>query len=777
MMNNNQKRPILASGEKYIVPHKLDNGMPKEDKRPSFDVARYKLSSEIKNAINIIDKTPKEFIMDEIVINIKMDVDYSAKSYHPLALISKINADDVGSKKWIKEVLTNNEKKPKKIKIGKEIFLRLKRDMLENLENQLREGDDFSKGFIDNIRSIDAIYFDNHSTLIDKFSNDWVEGRVELVIHPFESEINNAKEQLLNLIEQYGGDTSKVKFKTYQSGITFASAVLSRETLSNVLKFNPIRTAHPIFLKQLPSIRSGGSDIPLPLPPIDRQKSVIKMGVFDGGVNMDNPYFSEFVVENNPIPTNKDTKFLGHGMGVVGAALYGDLSKYRVNSNLPTPVVNIESFRVFPLSDNHDIDLYEIIDIIEDIVPKRPDIQVYNLSIGPYGAIDDDNITRFTYAIDELSKTGKKLFIVAVGNDGDLNDDGLCRIQAPSDAVNCLGVGAYSKNYEGTFERADYSSYGDGREGCKIKPDFLDFGGSHTNPFQLISSDVVNRSFSCGTSFSAPLVTAKAAEIIGRCNFGNPLLKNFGNSLLARALLVHTAKHPKNKADKYMGYGIANQTVDDILFCDGKNVTTMYQSRLRPTQAIKLPFPYLKNLAYKGKVVVEWTIALATEVDAKNTEDYTLSCIEDTFYPHEGKYRLSKSVNGKTKTKIVDVDKDVDIINEMTKDGWNLGRNPNTYSAFSNKYKTEEERKKNFKWDTVIKRRAEIKYDNLKTPYIILHAMERYNNSFEFVNYAVAVTMNYVDCKEDVYDLTLKAYDKLEVASIRNVNEILVKHI
>ncbi len=766
MMSVN-KRPILAKGEEYIVPHKLGNGPPKSDNRPSFDEARYRLCNQVKSVISSISQTPQEFIMEDVIVNVKMNVDYSAKSYHPNALITHINAEDVGSKKWIKEIQSTDKSKSSKIKIGKEIFLRVAKNTLEILEEQLCSGNDFSKGAIDNIRSIESIYFDNHSTLISKFDEEWTEGRVELVLHPFDSNIENAKCQLVNLIERYGGETSKVKVKTYNSGITFVSAVLSRETLSNVLKFNPIRTAHPIYLKQLPIIRSSGSGIPLPLPPSSVQQSSIKIGVFDGGVNVANPYFTGCVTENNPIPTSKNNEFLNHGMGVVGAALYGDLSVYGLKDTLPMPIINVESFRVFPLSDNHDIDLYEIIDIIEDIVPKRPDISVYNLSIGPYGAIDDDNITRFTYAIDELSKDGKNLFVVAVGNDGDLNDDQLCRIQAPSDAVNCLGVGAYSKKNDGMYERATYSSYGDGREGCKIKPDFLDFGGSHTNPFQLISVDAFNRNYSCGTSFSTPLVTAKAAEIIGRCNFGNPLL--------ARALLVHTAQHPDYKADKFLGHGFANKKVEDILTCNDKSVTTIYQSRLRPTQAIKLPFPYIQNLDYSGKVVVEWTIAMSTEVDAKNTEDYTLSCIEDTFYPSEDKYTMSKKVGKKLKTKRVNIVEDRDLIGELITDGWSLGKSPNSYSDFSNKYKTEQERKNNFKWDTIIKRRAVISYENLKNPYLVLHAMDRYGHDAEFVNYAVAVTMDYVKCTEDVYDLTLRTYSKLEVATVRNVNEILVK--
>ena len=406
---SNKKRPILAKGEEYIVPHKHDNGFPKGDKRLSFEEARYKLSNQVKDVISCINQTPQEFIMDEVIVNVKMDVDYSAKSYHPNALIKHINAEDVGSKKWMKEITSKDKTKPNKIKLGKEIFLRMSKITLQTLEEQLRSGDDFSKGAIDNIRSIESIYFDNHSILISKFDADWTDGRVELVLHPFESSTEKAKNQLMKLINQYGGETSKVKFKTYASGITFVSAILTRQTLTHVLRFNPIRTAHPIFLKQLPIIRSSGMGMPLPTPPLNVQQSTIKVGVFDGGVNVNNPYFAGCVIENNPILTPKDNNFLEHGMGVVGAALYGDLSEYGLKDNLATPIINVESFRVFPLSDYNDIDLYEIIDIIEDVVPKRPDINVYNLSIGPYGAIDDDNITRFTYAIDELSKDGKPL--------------------------------------------------------------------------------------------------------------------------------------------------------------------------------------------------------------------------------------------------------------------------------------------------------------------------------------------------------------------------------
>ena len=74
---------------------------------------------------------------------------------------------------------------------------------------------------------------------------------------------------------------------------------------------------------------------------------------------------------------------------------------------------------------------------------------LYNLSFGPRGAIVDDDISHFTYALDRLSMLPHHpLFCVAVGNDGDLPYP-FNRIQAPSDLVNGLGIGAYTFDKNG----------------------------------------------------------------------------------------------------------------------------------------------------------------------------------------------------------------------------------------------------------------------------------------------------------------------------------------
>ena len=441
-MSKGIKRPILAKGEEYITIYKEHNGFPTKDNRPSFDVARNRLRGEIDSIIEKIDETNQEYLMEDIVLTMKIDIDYSAKTYHPSSLIAKINAEDIGSKKWTKK---EKVKDKEKIKIGKEIFIKINKNNLQEFARNLQSENYFNKIQKDNIRSIEELYFDDHEELIRNFKQNWNQGQVEFVLHPFGNKSNNVKEEFFKLLQKYGGDINKVKFKQYDSGITFVSAILNKKILKEIIKFNPIRTVHPIEFRQLPTIRSLGYQFQLPKPPKEKATSSISLGIFDGGINDNNPYFSGFVEEYNLVTTQKEENSVSHGSGVAGAALWGNLAKYNSNDILPIPKINVKSFRVLPLNDSMDIDLYEAIDLIEEEVPKHQDIKVYNLSFGPYGPIEDDCISRFTYALDRLSKDGDKLFVVAVGNDGELPDE-LGRIQSPADGVNCLGVGAYTKN-------------------------------------------------------------------------------------------------------------------------------------------------------------------------------------------------------------------------------------------------------------------------------------------------------------------------------------------
>jgi hypothetical protein len=756
-------RPILGRGENYIFSHENRPGPPVQDRRPSYEEARGKLLNQIQIVKSQIDDIPKDLRVNEVIVNVKMSLGYTAKSFHPNNLIRQSGVKDVGSKKWEKTEVKGDKKQ---IKQGKNIFIRMSEKELSFLESLLNQSaSNLPKGFIDDVRTVEEMYVSDNKYLLDIFSPEWQGGRIEIVLHPFGDLEEIVEEKFVDLLKKNGGDPSKIKIRSYSPGPTFISAYVERTTLEELIKFNPIRTAHPMVFKGVPELRGGLSGFPLPQPPIDNLKSSIVVGVFDGGVDPNSPLLKGFVNENNLLPTQPIDDYVQHGTAVAGAILYGDLKNYHRGSEVPTPTVNVESYRVLPLSDPNDFDLYEVIDVIEEVVPKRPDIKVYNLSIGPYGPIEDDYISRFTYVIDSLSQNGERLFTVAVGNDGDMKDDASRRIQAPSDTVNGLGIGAYTFNSRHEIVRAPYSCIGEGREGSKVKPDVVEFGGCERHPFHLIGLDGQSKFLASGTSFSSPIVARKAAELMGRCNLVDPLV--------AKALIINSAIHPNGQFDRYLGYGAVPDSVDDILACSENRVTVLYKQRILPKRFARLNIPVVKGLDYDGKVDIFWTITVAAKPNPLNTEDYTTSCIEEAFYPNINTYNFQSPDKKHNYKRNLITDKME--IEELLNQNWKQGKYPVPLSG--NKYLNEQERRANFKWDTIVKKGVSVSYDKIDSPYLVLHAMDRNidENFSDFFNYAVVVTVDYKDYKGDAYQKTVQEYNKLEMAQIRNRHELFVR--
>ena len=145
-----------------------------------------------------------------------------------------------------------------------------------------------------------------------------------------------------------------------------------------------------------------------------------------------------------------------------------------------------------------------------------------------------------------------------MGNSG-RNQEPYNRIQSPSDMVNGIGVGAYQIDSDGNCSRAPYSSVGLGREGCKVKPDFCEHGGSVERPIQVLGTEEYAMKNVQGTSFAAPIVARKAAEL---------MIKSGDIGVLtARSLLTQASSNEIDDIDHEIGYGMCARNVDDILMC------------------------------------------------------------------------------------------------------------------------------------------------------------------------------------------------------------------
>jgi len=259
-----------------------------------------------------------------------------------------------------------------------------------------------------------------------------------------------------------------------------------------------------------------------------------------------------------------------------------------------------------------------------------------------------------------------------------------------------------------------------------------------------------------GTSFAAPIVAKKAAEL---------MLKSHDIGVLtARSLLTQASSNEINEIDHEFGYGICTDNVDDILLCTSNKVTIIYNNEMsvKNYAKLKLPVPQACNAK---KIKISWTVVVDTPPNPLFAESYTSTAIEDALHPHEDKYNLY--LNSRTvKRNIVT---DAQSVQELIDDGWTLGTIP--ASVTPNKFATESERRDDLKWDTVSKRSKVFQTNSLKKPFLTFHALDRDTNKTR-VRYSVAVTIEALDYQGDLYQDILSEYPVLQPINVRLEEEI-----
>ncbi|WP_346349484.1 S8 family peptidase [Lactococcus petauri] len=739
-----KRRPILGRGESLVEPITKSGGGGNKKYPRSYEDALRLVSSSLEELEVAIDNIPDQKRMKDVVVAVKLNEGFLAKSYTPNTFFRSFDYQNIGSRNWKTD--SGSDSKLNFVKINPQ-------KIRENI-NQLGSFD--SDAFKNDLRKIEDITLLDVDETVLGFDRNWVKGRVELVLHPFE-ETQMVLEKLYQLLDLSQEEIQKVKYKKYENGPLFVSTIISKENLQDIGTFNPLRTAHPLKVE----INSYNREPFLTKvhPPENSPQVVKKIGVIDGGVDLNNPFFYNVVSQTFEVASEPSNMFLSHGSNVTSIALFGDLFDKKEGEKLEAPLLGVESIRVFPTSDTSDIDLYESIDLIEEAVPQLGDIDVFNISVGPVGNILDDDISRFTTALDQLAYDYRKLFVVAVGNTGDKSYP-LNRIQSPSDIVNGIGVGSYAIEEDGSIFRADYSSIGFGREGCKIKPDLCEHGGSSSRPLQVINAEGYSMSNVTGTSFSAPLVAKKAAELM--------IKSRDVNTLTARALLTQTASNDVSDIDRELGYGACVESTDDILTCLDNKVIVIYNNEMSVKETAKLRIPIPVNGTAK-KYKISWTIVSDTKPNPLFSEGYTSTALEDTFYKNENVFRYK--FGKKTKTK--NILKHADEISELISQGYKKGTIP--VSASADRFKTEADMRNKQKWDTVVKRSKICTLESLDHPFLTLHALDRETDRNR-VRYSVAITIEALNSNENLYDEILNEYSVLQPIGLKLENELQISN-
>ncbi|MCC8439538.1 hypothetical protein CRI85_04160 [Leuconostoc pseudomesenteroides] len=701
---------ILKNGEKLIseIENKHSGG-EKEFPR-SFEKAVSNIQKNFSSISEDVHHYSENYV-SEVVLAVKLADGFTAVSYEPDSFMRHLNMHNMGTK-----IVSQEDRK----NVEKIQYISVPVSELPKIPDKLTSEKNTSvQAFSKDVRRIDSIDIEGQDRFANLLKNKWEgEKRIELVFHPL-VDLTSLKEKI---IQKIGRNVRMTCRRVGNKGPFYFNLELTFEDFEKLSLLNPIRAAHSIRLRQFHMTNNdkiflnGGIANSFDMKTID---DLPKIAIVDGGIEKHSLFdgLIEDKYDNKQLPVSENAK--AHGSAVAGAAIFGDLSKFDPDNVALIPKVRVENVHV--LSTDNDPDLWDVIDYLEEVVPKMKDIDVINLSMGPDEPISDQFVSRFTASLDDLAYRFNKLFVVASGNDGDLENP-LGRIQAPSDAINALSVGAYAYANQNTDERqySSYSCYGLGRVGAQVKPDVSELGGSDDAPMVLIGDDDYSVSSMIGTSFAAPIVSRKAAQLISSSTDISPLM--------AKALLIHNAE--TNTPNIHTGWGMVPENITELYTDNDDEVTILYNTDINPSKCVRLEIPVPINFTTK-QYNIRWTIATMSYPDASAADTYSATAITDSF--------IAK------------------VTDEGKKD-------------YKQSSKPEQILKKeDLKWDTVTKQSILTRGTTLEHPHLIIRSQTR-GNQIDIVKYSVVVSIKAIGTEEDIHSAIENEFGVLEPISLVNDN-------
>ena len=164
------------------------------------------------------------------------------------------------------------------------------------------------------------------------------------------------------------------------------------------------------------------------------------------------------------------------------------------------------------------------------------------------------------------------------------------------------------------------------------------------------------------------------------------------------------------------------ESFDASMYCSEDEVTVLYEDELNRGQSVALPFPLPEGVG-NSKVEARWTLSDTTDVDPRDSLDYTLSGIEAIFRPDS---RVRSLTNPKTRsTETVRVDQDAPRIAAAPAEGWTLSDEP-THSQWL-RTRSEQRLRRDGKWETLVPGRVLPAPEGTCQPRIDLHYLRRAN--------------------------------------------------
>ena len=148
-----------------------------------------------------------------------------------------------------------------------------------------------------------------------------------------------------------------------------------------------------------------------------------------------------------------------------------------------------------------------------------------------------------------------------------------------------------------------------------------------------------------------------------------------------------------------------------------------------------MPIPLPNILNQLGNISFSWTICTLTDVSTLDSDLYTNTCIEESFYPNSNVFSFTKDNEKSIKLNIVE---EPGQVNALLKMGYKQSKNPASDTA---KRRSELQRRLDYKWDTISKKNKGKKIDGVNDPFLIISALSRDDDDIRKVRFSVAVTV------------------------------------
>ena len=771
--NTEVRRPLLANGEKLKQPATRPRGPSSKFHPLTLQAAWEKLAPQAVALTAGIDRMQQGAVGKHLVFEATLLPNYLASTYFPSEVLERGNLYLVGSRPARGTKVT--EKKELPDQATRTLMLagdpRAVRNFVSHLTQEPettneRDWEQFRRFATVTLPRKENVIVSRPKSIADATTFEAVLTHVYGSQRQEEEWADYHFDQFVDWVAALGGVVD-IDYRRDLQGLSFVPVLLPNTALDRVADFNLLRAIRP-----MPEIAPIPGSIVRTAARAPRPSAMASSGelpeqviaLFDGGVDAALPVFAPFVQSFDLTAEAADPAYLRHGSMVTSAALYGHVRADQ--DQLPDPLTRVDHYRVFPLppsvAGQPDHRLYEMLDGMTRVL-REVDYSIVALSLGPNEPINDSaEPDRFTSELDLLAFERGITFVTAVGNNGGEDSSlGYDRVQSPGDMVNGIGVGAVSeraRNQKKKYSRAPYSARGPGREGQRVQPTVVEFGGCAAEQFG--GFDERGRlALACGTSFAGP---SSARPLGGLCGM---LAAPRRRPDVFRTFAVHFAERGYGHGKKFLelGYGRILAAFDPCFECEPNEVTVLYDDELPRGQSTALRFPFPVGMADPTELELTWTLSFVSEVDPRAGNDYTLSGIETIFRPDSRVRRLTNSNTRESKEVRIDLDQD-EIAKALAK-GHTLSDEPKAHSNWA-VTKREQLLRKDGKWETLLSGRVTATVAELFEPRLDLQHLRREDghlvggDAVAPLRYAMLLTLRALDGAE-VYEQARAQYNVL----------------